>query len=115
MGVLETPHRASSPPATPETCLDGGGGAVSTRLRKAPGLLRRSEVVCSGCGSAPTVVSRGGLARDLLIRLQIREVRILANVGDDRLREKAGEILDQIGGAGGGARRTRERRLGPRR
>jgi hypothetical protein len=53
-----------------------------------------------------TDVSRGGFDRRLEIRLQVREVRVLPDVGDDRVGEESGEVFDELGsernGAGGG-------------
>ena len=43
-----------------------------------------------------TVVSRGGFDRRLTLRLKIREVRVLTDVGDDGLGEEASEVLDEF-------------------
>jgi hypothetical protein len=44
-----------------------------------------------------TVVSRGGFDRRLTIRLKIHEVRVLADIGDDRVGEESGEVFDELG------------------
>ena len=41
--------------------------------------------------------SRGGFNRGLLIQLEFREVRELADVRDERIRQEARECLDELG------------------
>ena len=43
-----------------------------------------------------TVVSRGGFDRRLTFRLKFREVRVLADVSDERVGEESGEVFDEL-------------------
>jgi hypothetical protein len=85
----------------------GDAGAASRRRvgdlgpARGAGFCRCSRVG----GSLPTVESRGGLDRGLTLHLQFREVRILADVGDQRISEESGQGVDEL---------RRERRGGGR-
>src|SRR5262245_42681655 len=91
------------------------GRGSTVRLARAR--LSIGRRVLRPCPSPPgrrvgTVESRGGFNRRLALRLKIREVRILTDVGDDRIGEEAGEVavatlpLTEASGAGIAAEAT---------
>jgi hypothetical protein len=59
-----------------------------------------------------SVESPGGFNRRLTLRLKIREVRVLTDVGDEGVGEESGEVLDELGWERSVARGRRRRAAG---
>jgi hypothetical protein len=81
-----------------------GGGSMRVPRVWRTSLATRQTETSAGLGPelpvtgrTPTAMARGGLDHECVIRLEFREVRKLADVGDDRLREKACQGFDELG------------------